>query len=121
MIFRKKYSEKRKYKRIDCYCLIRYRILNGPSLYLENITSIRNISGGGLLFKSRELLSIGTELEIKINFVALAKPILVLAKVVRFEADKKTKGSYRVGVVFTSIKDQDRKAIIRFTDLANEG
>ncbi|MEI8348617.1 MAG: PilZ domain-containing protein [Candidatus Omnitrophota bacterium] len=120
MIFGKKYSERRQYKRIDCYCLIRYRALNSQGAYTENLASIRNISGGGLLFKSREYLPVGTQLEVKINFVALEKPIFVLARVVRFEANKKNAGSYRIGIFFTTIKDQDRKIITQFTESVEE-
>jgi len=120
MMFGKKYSEKRKYKRIDCYCLIRYRLLHSQGAYTENLASIRNISGGGLLFKSREYVPVGTELEVKINFIALEKPISVLAKVVRFEVDKKNAGSYRIGIFFTSIADRDRKAITQFTEFVKE-
>lgn len=113
----KRYIERRKHKRKDLYCLIKYTPYyqqEGPTRTI--FTSLRNISGGGLLFKSSEYLPIGTRLDIMINIPSLDKTVSVQAKVVRFEENKKTK-SYLVGVVFTDIKDPDKDEIIRLAEL----
>ena|SRR3989338_1015379 len=112
----KNYIDRRKHKRKDLYCLIKYTPYyqqEGPTQTV--FTSLRNISGGGLLFKSNEYLPVGTRLDIAISVPAINKTVFVQSRVVRFEKNKNTK-TYLVGVMFTDIRDSDRDEIIRLAE-----
>lgn len=114
-IIKKRYIERRKYKRKDLYCLIRYVPPREDGRNDVVISSIRNIGGGGVLFKSSEYMPMGTSLSIAINLFPMGKVINASAKVVRCEKNKKS-GQYLIGVEFVKISDEDRSAIIGFTE-----
>lgn len=117
MFFKKKYIEKRTYERMDYYCLVKYRPLDQKGLYAETLTSLKNISGGGLLLKLKEPHLLGARLEIKINLpMPDDSAITTIAEVVRPAVSKKSKG-YWVGVKFIDIKEEDRKRIADFIKL----
>lgn len=107
--------ERRRYKRISLFCLLKYRRLHTAEAYRETLTSLRNISGGGILFKAKELLAVNTRLEIEINVPPLGGFFVVEAKVVRHE---KIRGSrrYWIGAEFVNISDDDRKRIINLAE-----
>ncbi|MDP2924563.1 MAG: PilZ domain-containing protein [Candidatus Omnitrophota bacterium] len=117
MIFKKGYLEKRAHERAECYCLVKYRPLYQKGVYTETITSVKNISGGGLLLKLKEPHLLGARLEIKINLpMPDDSAITTIAEVVRPAVSKKSKG-YWVGVKFIDIKEEDRKRIADFIKL----
>lgn len=119
MIFKKSVTEKRRYKRRDCYFLIKYRQPLKESAYSEAVTSLRNLSGGGILFKSKESLPINSMLEIIINLIPGDICINTSAKVVRSEKEKGRR-NYLVGATFLDIKEEDKKKITDFVEFAKE-
>jgi c-di-GMP-binding flagellar brake protein YcgR len=106
MKFKPRFTERRHYRRKDIYCFIKYGFPH------TTITSIRNISGGGILFKAHEYLPIGTQLEITISIPPIENPITILVEVVRVERIKNA-NKYWVGVKFLDIKEEDREAIVK--------
>ncbi|MCX5716210.1 MAG: PilZ domain-containing protein [Candidatus Omnitrophica bacterium] len=121
IIFKRSNAEKRSYERKGCYFLVKYRYSQKGESYSESVTSLRNISGGGLLLKSKEFLPIGSKLELKINIVPLGLCVDATAQVVRIEKIRgKLKTGYLAGVVFMDIKEEDRKKIIDFVEMAKE-
>jgi c-di-GMP-binding flagellar brake protein YcgR len=114
MIFKKKYLEKRAFERKNCYCLLRYKILDEKGTYSTVITSLRNISAGGLLLKFKEPHLLGARVEIKINLpIPDDSVISAVAEIVRIKTYDKAK-EYWAGVKFVDIKEEDRKKIIDF-------
>jgi len=116
---KKNIIEKRQYKRQDYYCLLKYRGMNKHGTYAQSITSLRNISGGGVLFKSKEYLPMDSELEMEISIPPLEWVANVSAKVVRFEENKARK-TYKIGAMFINIKEEDRKKIVSFVNLGKK-
>ena len=114
------YIDRRKHKRVDLYCLVKYRYLKQGGEESVVITSLRNISGGGLLFRSDGYLPLDTKLEIFVNLLPVNRIISASGRVVRFEKISKT-GHYLIGVEFTKISDEDRDAIIRFAKAKDTG
>jgi len=116
MIFKKKYSEKRAFERENCYCLVRYKTLDGKGDSATIITSLRNISGGGLLLKFKEPHLLGVRVEIKINLPMSDDSLIsAVAEIVRLKAYAKAKEHW-AGVRFIDIKEEDRKKIIDFIE-----
>lgn len=114
MIFKKKrFFERRRDERRKGYCLIKYRPLHKGEPFVEVLTSLRDISRNGILFKSREYLPADTRLEVKVNLPPMEKPIATLAKVMRFEKIGRKRG-YWIGITFLDIKEEDRKKIVDF-------
>lgn len=111
MRFIKKNLEKRKYKRGNYYCLVKYRCADMDGPHGEVITSLRNVSAGGLLFKVREYLPVGMQIKLSLNIPPLNEITNVSAKVVRLK--KGVKG-YWIGAMFTDIKDEDKTKINNF-------
>jgi c-di-GMP-binding flagellar brake protein YcgR len=114
MIFKKKYLEKRAFERENCYCLVRYKTLDEKGASTAIITSLRNISGGGLLLKFKEPHLLGVRVEIKINLPTPdSSAISAVAEIVRLKTYAKAKEHW-AGVRFIDIKEEDRKKIIDF-------
>ncbi len=110
-----RHIERRKYKRKSLYCLIKYRVLPNKEIHEAIVTSLRNMSGGGILFRTSEYLQANTILEIKINLPLFDKIVTALAKVVRTEKTK-TGTKFFIGVQFTEIKDEDRSSILKIVE-----
>lgn len=114
MIFKRKHSERRTFERENCYCLVRYKTLDEKGDSATVITSLRNISGGGLLLKFKEPHLLGARVEIKINLPMEGdSTISALAEIVRLNTYDKAK-EYWAGVRFVEIKEEDRKKIMHF-------
>jgi len=114
MIFKRKHSERRAFERENCYCLVRYKTLDEKGDSATVITSLRNISGGGLLLKFKEPHLLGARVEIKINLPMEGdSTISALAEIVRLNTYDKAK-EYWAGVRFVEIKEEDRKKIMHF-------
>ena len=79
-----RYIERRKYRRKDIYCLLKYRPRREGGERYSVVTSLRNIGGGGLLFKSKEYLPLDTVLDMTVNIPPLDKTIAISAKIVTF-------------------------------------
>lgn len=114
MIFKKKHSERRAFERANCYCLVQYKIFDQKGVYEKVVTSLRNISDGGMLLKFKEQHLLGTRLEVKINLpLSEGCVITAVAEVVRTIAYDKTK-DYWAGIKFIDIKEEDKKKIKEF-------
>ncbi len=82
----------------------------------EFLTMTKNISAGGLLFLTKEPMSIGMILELKIE-APQESPIVCLARVLRIEEIEMEK-VYRVAVCFLDLSGSDRSRLNRL--VANE-
>jgi len=89
--------KKRKQNRIPIEIPIRYqKILSDNRLSEENESLTRNINKDGLLFKTKEIFSLGEKIKISVLLPAIKHPIHILAKVVRVEEIefKKERGEF---------------------------
>ncbi|MBD3245703.1 MAG: hypothetical protein GF333_01690 [Candidatus Omnitrophica bacterium] len=106
--FRKKGRDRRKYVRLRAHHLLKYKILSPQ----EHLTFVRDISGGGLLFFSREDIPVGSVVELAVNFPASPLPIEGVAKVIRTRHLKKM-GGYEIAVEFLELDEENRERIQR--------
>jgi c-di-GMP-binding flagellar brake protein YcgR len=113
MLFKKKFIEKRRHQRLDYYCLVKYRPLYHKGEYREIVTSLRNLSSGGILLKLKDWLPQGSELEVKLNITQLKESLVATAKVVRVSRQKSGEG-YWCGVEFLAMSEEDKKRLTDF-------
>lgn len=101
------------------YHLIKYRVAKGGPDAAYSLTSVVNISSGGVLFKSAEPLASGTVVDIKINFPSLLEPLITQAKVIRSKEVKVKPKHYEVGVRFMDIDEEKGKIIDKVVKFVN--
>jgi c-di-GMP-binding flagellar brake protein YcgR len=101
-------EERRKFIRIDEHHLLKYKVCENDQV----LSFVRNISGGGVLFHSKDPVEVGTTLEMRISLPPEEKPIDVVVKVRHIKELKKL-GGYNVGAEFVHIDEKDRSLIER--------
>jgi len=111
-------SDRRVYVRINYNINFRYKAykskeeLSKRKDVPEYIAVTRNISAGGLLFESNELLPIGSFLELRLELPDGEKPMECLARVVRV-AERVLDKKYEIGVCFLDISGAERVRLKR--------
>ena len=107
-------EEKRRYKRIESKLPLQYKNLRKPG---EPPTGslTKNISEGGICFKSNEFISLACRLVVEISLPTAPKPIKAIAKVAWI---KKTPNGdqYELGNQFLDMTKEDKAQIINFVN-----
>ena len=80
--------------------------------FKEGLFKTENISGSGILFRSRDPLKIGTVMAVNIHLPDYANPIPVEARVVRTDSSHQTPSTYDIGIAFTRFSDTDKKQLL---------
>lgn len=122
-------KERRKFSRIDKCSLIEFRKLeNFPAEEDYSNSSIKNLSGNGLLFESDRKFDIGTALHLKISLIGRDKeksgfnmedpvsvihPVSIICRVVRVEELEKNH-LYDIGIRFINFYEDDAAGFIDF-------
>ncbi|MCM8813460.1 MAG: PilZ domain-containing protein [Candidatus Omnitrophica bacterium] len=110
--------ERRQYPRINAY--VEYSVLAAEAAY--SLQGIKNFSAGGVAFFSRELLAVGTVLQLAMDLPddshIEATAEVVWAAPVRVCGDPRP--AYESGVMFIQISETARRAIGRFVFLRLE-
>lgn len=100
---------RRMHERIRECCYMRYTVKSWVSRQPSEVAVTENISGGGISFRVREPLEIGTNLQLEIHPRAATHRIEATGKVVHV-GDRDEDGLTKIGVEFIKIprKDRDR-------------
>ena len=104
-------ADKRKYPRLRVYHLVKYLLISEPQSVKE-LAMLRDISGGGGLLLSEKKLSIGSMIQVFINFPHLKEPVSGLAKVAWVRYLSKSK-KYESGLQFFELNEDTRNEIIK--------
>jgi len=75
-------------------------------------TLTKDISGGGVLFESSEVLPVNAKVKLTLSLPGVERNIEAISKIMRAE-EIEFKKQYNIGVVFTDIKEEDRKEIVK--------
>lgn len=111
----KKIEEKRRFRRVKKHHLMKYR-LPGEK---ETLSFVREISAGGILFHSREMVETGMCAEARINF-PLERTVTSGMKIVR-SVPLTRLGGFNVGAEFTDIGHADRTFIGDMVNILSAG
>lgn len=106
-------TERRRFPRIDSNVPVKYRNLRTAAIPMGSLT--KNISEGGISFKTNEFISLACRLVVEIALPAIPKPIKAISKVAWIR--KMSSGDeYEMGNQFLEISKEDRSLI---TDYVN--
>ncbi|MFH1664563.1 MAG: PilZ domain-containing protein [Candidatus Omnitrophota bacterium] len=99
-------AERRISIRLTSHHLVKYKVLDKR----EELSFVKNISKGGVLFHSKEDLAPGSMVELMINYPGYSQPIKATAKVLRARPLKKV-GGFDIAAEFVSINEDAREFI----------
>lgn len=102
------YQEKRKFVRLDAYCKVGYKVMEGN----HKTTFTKNISAGGVLFEASHFVNLNSILEVTIQIPDIDWIITAIGKVIRIE--QLPNGKYDIGIFFTEIDPEDQNTILKY-------
>jgi len=106
------FDEKRRFARIESRFPLKYRDLKEATQETKGTVS-KNVSEGGVRFRSDRFISLATRLVVELNIPASDKPIRAVSKITWIK--KLPAGDdYEVGNQFLEINKQDREIIRTF-------
>lgn len=105
-------EEKRKYKRVDSSLQVQFKNLRQPS-DLPSGSLTRNVSEGGVCFKSNKFISLACRLVLEISIPNAPKPVKAISKVAWIRKVPST-DQYELGNQFLEIAKEDKAHIINF-------
>ncbi len=105
-------QEKRRFKRVGASLSVEYRDLKKATELPKGSLS-RNISEGGVCFKSREFMSLACRLVVNINLPNSPKPIKAISKVAWIRRVPSS-DQYELGNQFLEIAKEDKAQIVDF-------
>ena len=85
---------------------MKYKIVNKD----QEMSFVRNISAGGVLFYCKEKLSAGSMVEMEISFPHYPRPIKTVGRVIRTTALKKM-GGFEIGAEFINVEEEAKDFI----------
>ena len=110
------FAEKRKFARIHGHFAVKYKDLKKKDEEFRGTVS-RNLSEGGIRFRSDRFISLACRLVVELNVPELTKPIRAISKIAWIK--KLPAGDdYEAGNQFLEMSRQDREII---QDLVNTG
>lgn len=110
--FRPAVEEKRRYKRTESVIPVQYRNLRkSGEASVGSLT--KNVSEGGICFKTTEFISLACRLVVELELPALSKPIKAISKVAWIRKISTT-DQYEVGNQFLEMTKEDKKNIADF-------
>lgn len=110
-------TERRRFQRISSNLPVRYRNLRTATVPMGSLT--KDISEGGIRFKTNEFISLACRLVIEVTLPTVPKPIKAISKVAWIR--KVSSGDqYELGNQFLEISKEDRAMITDYVNrLAN--
>jgi c-di-GMP-binding flagellar brake protein YcgR len=107
-------EEKRRYKRVDSVLPVQYKNLR-TATDLPIGSTTRNLSEGGICFKSSKFISLACRLVVEISLPTSPKPIKAISKVAWIRKLPST-DQYELGNQFLEITKEDKAHILNFVN-----
>ena len=109
-------ENKRRHKRVDSNFPVQYRNLRKAGIPSAGTIS-RNLSEGGVCFKSNEFVSLACRLVLEITLPNSTKPVKAISKVAWIRKVPSS-DQYELGNQFLEITKEDRSALMNFVNQA---
>lgn len=107
--------EKRRYPRVKTHIPVRYRKLRGGAGSEGSGSLSRDLSTGGVHFRTNEFIAMACRLILELDIPMLAKPIKAISKVAWIR--KAGSGDdYEVGNQFLEMSKKDKELISEYVD-----
>lgn len=109
--------EKRRFQRIDSNLPLRYKNLKAATVPMGSLT--KDISEGGIRFKTNEFISLACRLVVEVTLPTVSRPIKAISKVAWIR--KLSSGEqYELGNQFLEISKEDRALITDYVSRLND-
>jgi len=109
-------TERRRFQRIDSNLPLRYKNIKTATVPLGSLT--KDISEGGIRFKTNEFISLACRLVVEITLPTVQRPIKAISKVAWIR--KLSPGEqYELGNQFLEISKEDRSVITDYVSRLN--
>lgn len=109
-------EDKRRHKRVDSNFPVQYRNLRKAGVPAAG-TITRNLSEGGVCFKSNEFVSLACRLVLEISLPNATKPVKAISKVAWIRKVPSS-DQYELGNQFLEITKEDKVALTNFVSQA---
>lgn len=111
-------ANNRKYQRVNTHIPVRFRKLRGgPDMAGESSVS-KNLSEGGVLFKTNEFVSMASRLVVELDIPMFNKPVKAISKVAWIKKGE-SGVNYEIGNQFLEISKQDKELISEYVESLN--
>ena len=108
--------EKRRFQRIDSNLSLRYKNIKTATVPMGSLT--KDISEGGVRFKTNEFISLACRLVVEITLPTMQRPIKAISKVAWIR--KLSSGEqYELGNQFLEISKEDKSLITDYVSRLN--
>ena len=108
-------ADSRKYQRVQTHIPVRFRRLRDGAEVAGESSISKNLSEGGVRFRTGEFISMACRLILELDIPMLTKPVKAISKVAWIK--KADAGSdYEVGNQFLEISKKDRELISGYVD-----
>ncbi|MFH1878738.1 MAG: PilZ domain-containing protein [Candidatus Omnitrophota bacterium] len=108
-------TDNRKYPRVDTCIPVRYRKLGDPKEKLSEGTISKNLSEGGVRFKTAEFISRACRLILEVDIPMISKPVRAIAKVAWIRKMPSEK-DFEIGNQFLEITRNDKELVAEYVD-----
>ena len=108
-------ADKRKYPRVQTHIPVRFRKLRDGAAVTGESSISKNLSEGGIRFRTNEFISMACRLILELDIPMLTKPVKAISKVAWI---KKTEAGndYEVGNQFLEISKKDKELVSQYVD-----
>lgn len=107
-------EDKRRFKRVDSNLAVQYKNLRKAGV-LPTGSVTRNLSEGGVCFKSSEFISLACRLVLEISLPNATKPVKAISKVAWIRKVPSS-DQYELGNQFLEITKEDKAQILSFVN-----
>ncbi len=108
-------TEKRKYPRVKTHIPVRYRKLRDGAGTVGFGSLTRDVSAGGIHFRTNEFISMACRLILELDIPMLTKPIKAISKVAWIKKNNAGE-DYEVGNQFLEISKKDKELISEYVN-----
>ena len=110
--------ERRKFERVKTHVPVRYRTLRGNAGGVGSSSLTKNLSSGGIRFRTAEFISMACRLILELDIPMFTKPVKAISKVAWIK--KSPSGNdYEIGNQFLEMSKQDKELISEYVDSLN--
>lgn len=111
-------ADKRKYPRVRTHVPVRFRKLRDGADVVGESSISKNLSQGGVRFRTNEFISMACRLILELDIPMLTKPVKAISKVAWIRKAE-AGNDYEVGNQFLEISKKDKELISEYVDSLN--
>ncbi len=108
-------ADNRKYQRVQTHIPVRFRKLRDGADVVGEGSISKNLSEGGVRFRTGEFISMACRLILELDIPMLTKPVKAISKVAWIKKTDTGK-DYEVGNQFLEISKKDKELISQYVD-----